>query len=700
MHVLSKPLPSLTDLARIYATHRPHVQRGLTAGFVIYVLLAAYQGVAARPPIKDSKSVPHRGGKPPRVAVDALFYQRLRVILRIVIPSIRSKEALLLVMHSSLLVLRTAISLYVAALDGKIVASLVRGRSLEFLLNIIRWLLVAIPATWTNSWLSYIQNKLAIAYRTRLTREVLEQYLGEKSETPDSKIYYKISNLDDRIKNVDQMITHDIQRFSAHLAAIYANLAKPILDVILYNYQLSQNIGAEGLVLLTVLIQSSSALLRAVTPSFGTYTAQSAALAGSLRHAHSRLAEFSEEVAFFGGEEAEKEIIEKEYMTLVRHEEKVMARRWWHGCAEEGIVKWLWGSFGLVVCAIPVFFKLPGLSNNDLGSRTEGFVTNRRLLLSSSDAMGRVMYSYKDLAELAGYTARVSLLLDTMSDVRNGKFQKNLVASALEGENSNIMNGRGEVFEGEDIQFENVPIVTPNGDVLLKSLTFNVKPGEHLLIVGPNGSGKSSLFRILGGLWPVYGGTVRKPPASDFILIPQRPYLSLGTLRDQVIYPHSREQMKARGISDDDLLGILAVVGMDSVVEREGGWGVTREWREALSGGDQQKIAWARLFYHKPKYAILDEATSLVPPDMEGKMMEEATALSITLLTVSHRPSLWKYHSTILQFDGQGGYVFTQLNADKRLSLQEEKEELQAILLDVPKLKSRLAQLRLLASSR
>ncbi|KAG9314614.1 adrenoleukodystrophy protein [Chiua virens] len=637
---------------------------------------------------------------PPRVAVDALFYQRLRVILRIVIPSVRSKEALLLVMHSSLLVLRTAISLYVAALDGKIVASLVRGRSFEFLLNIIRWLLVAVPATWTNSWLSFVQNKLAIAYRTRLTHEVLEQYIGELPDSPESKVYYKISNLDDRIKNADQLITHDIQRFSAHLAGIYANLAKPILDVILYNYQLSQNIGAEGLVLLTILIQSSAALLRAVTPSFGTYTSQSAALAGSLRHAHSRLAEFAEEVAFFGGEDAEKEILEKEYMNLVRHEEKVMARRWWYGCAEEGIVKWLWGSFGLVVCAIPIFFRLPGLSVIDLGGRTEGFVTNRRLLLSSSDAMGRVMYSYKDLAELAGYTARVSLLLDTMSDVRKGKFEKRLVASALDGENSGILSGQGKIFEAEDIQFEDVPIVTPNGDVLLKSLTFSVKPGGHLLIVGPNGSGKSSLFRILGGLWPVYGGTVRKPPASDFILIPQRPYLSLGTLRDQVIYPHSQEQMKARGVSDADLLAILAVVGMTSVVEREGGWEANREWREALSGGDQQKIAWARLFYHQPKYAILDEATSLVPSDMEGKMMEHATALGITLLTVSHRPSLWKYHSTILQFDGQGGYVFTQLNAEKRLSLQEEKGRLQAKLLEVPKLKSRLAELRSLANLR
>ena len=94
---------------------------------------------------------------------------------------------------------------------------------------------------------------------------------------------------------------------------------------------------------------------------------------------------------------------------------------------------------------------------------------------------------------------------------------------------------------------------------------------------------------------------MRKPPASQFILIPQRPYLCLGTLRDQIIYPHNAAAMDARGVTDADLRAILARVHMDHIVEREGGWDAAREWRETLSGGDQQKIAWARLFYHKPK---------------------------------------------------------------------------------------------------
>nr|CAG8526174.1 15578_t:CDS:10 [Entrophospora candida] len=482
----------------------------------------------------DSTTKTSSGTKPgpKRVAVNAAFFASLKKLLKIVIPGLRSKEFWLLATHSGFLV-------YVAILDGRVVNALVRKNAKDFLTGIIWWMIVAIPATYTNS-------------------------------------------------------------------------------------MLAKNVGGESLFALSLIVHTSSVVLRLLTPSFGEMVAEEQRLEGEFRFTHSRLIDNNEEVAFYSGHVIEKAILDRNYFALIKHINRIFRKRIFHGMMEDFIIKYFWGAMGLVLCSVPVFFKVPGVEKGDLG-----FITNRRLLMSSSDAFGRIMYSYKEIAELAGYTARVSELLDVFEDVKNGRFEKKLVSSASTEENARILSGRGEIVESENIEFKDVPIVSPNGDVLLKSLNFSMKPGMHLLIVGPNGCGKSSMFRILGGLWPVYGGNVDKPNSKDIFYIPQRPYLPMGTLRDQ--------------------------------------------------------------------YAILDECTSAVSLDIEKIMYEHAKELGISLLTVSHRPSLWHYHDHILQVSG---YVFTKLDAERRLALQEEKQVLEQKLVEAPKLQIRLNEIKAVLEER
>lgn len=663
----------LTDL---YLQNRTRISRAVYLTFVVALIHRIRNAISEQKAASQRQAEVRRRPGPPGAAGDATarkkveinreFFKNLIRLLRICIPGWRSKELRLLISHSIFLVLRTLISLYVAELDGKLVSNLVRGKGKDFLSGLVWWMVVAIPATFTNSMLSYHQCKLSLQYRTRLTNYIHDKYLSQMT-------FYTLSALDDRIKNADQLITVDVAKFSNSLAELYSNLAKPVLDMVIYNYSLSRSVGGEGLFFMSLIVQLSASMMRALTPPFGKYVADEARLEGEFRFQHSRLIDYSEEVALYNGHEAEKDTLDKGYFTLIKHVNRILRRRFYHGVMEDFVIKYFWGALGLMLCSVPVFFKIPGASagNTSMGDRTESFVTNRRMLLMSSDAFGRVMFSYKEITELAGYTSRVSTLLDVIEDVQAGHFEKKLVSSVDTAENAAVLRGRGTVIEGDDIEFKDVPIVSPNGDVLVRKLSFSVKPGEHLLIVGPNGCGKSSLFRILGGLWPVYGGTVRKPQFEDIFYIPQRPYLSRGSLRQQIIYPDGVREMRDKGVTDADLYRILSVVEIEHIVDRPGGWDSEAEWTDVLSGGLQQRVAMARLFYHAPKYAILDECTSSVTLEIERVMYEEAKRLGVTLMTVSHRRSLWKYHRNILQFDGQGNYVFTRLDAERRLQLEE-----------------------------
>ncbi|KAJ1954613.1 ATP-binding cassette long-chain fatty acid transporter pxa1, partial [Linderina pennispora] len=521
------------------------------------------------------------------------FFAQLRALTRIMIPSLASREMLIIAMHTVFLVLRTWLSVVVAELDGKIVKHLVRGHGRKFLAGLLSWFAIAIPATYTNSMIKFLESKLALAFRTRLTQYVHDLYLN------DHLSYYKMLTLDGRISNPDQFITTDIARFCNKLASFLSNLGKPTLDTIIFNIQLIRGVGFHGTVGMFAMYMATASLLRAWTPAFGKMAASHAKLEGEFRANHARVITNAEEIAFYRGEKREEEQLQFSLTKLLEHARSVAKRKISHVVLEDMVIKYTWSAFGYLVCALPFFLRPAmgggggggiGGGGDDGGFRTQSFITNKRILVNLSDAGGRMMYSIKEVMELTGYTSRVYSLISTLHAMRRDEYEKPEQTDDEEQPKLpefSLADIRGVTYEDIDgVRFANVPIAAPSmdpnisGELLVRPLTWEVRRGQHWMIAGPNGVGKTSVLRVLSGLWPAFAGTVERPEPSEIIYIPQRPYLSLGSLRDQVIYPHTHAQMQALGRTDEELMEVLHAVHLAYLPSREGGLGARKEWKD------------------------------------------------------------------------------------------------------------------------
>jgi len=412
----------------------------------------------------------------------------------------------------------------------------------------------------------------------------------------------------------------------------------------------------------------SGFFIKLVSQSFGKLTAEAQRLEGQFRYCHNRLITHSEEIAFYGGHVREKNIINDVFSHIVTHMDVFYRKLFYQGIFDGFLVKYGAVMLGYAVLGLPVFGpnseEYAAKVGDDAAMITHDYIRNSSLLINLARAIGRIVTSYKELQKLAGYTAMVAELQDVLSDLSTGKYRRRMVKGDKALDDS-LKPGMGTVVSDcDDINFDKVPIVTPNGDLLAPDVTFHITQKQNLMIVGPNGCGKSSLFRILGELWPLWGGTLRKPAFKDLFYIPQKPYMAIGTLRDQVIYPDSVKEMAEKKITDDDLVQLLNSVQLRELIEKRkssGGWDSIEDWADVLSGGEKQRIAMSRLFYHRPKFAILDECTSAVSVDVEKFMYLHCRKLEISLITISHRPSLWKHHEWILKFDGRGRVDFEKM---------------------------------------
>ena len=212
-----------------------------------------------------------------------------------------------------------------------------------------------------------------------------------------------------------------------------------------------------------------------------------------------------------------------------------------------------------------------------------------------------------------------------------------------------------DLADGMVLSVSNLSLVTPDGSRLLfTNVSFEVAAGEHLLVTGTSGSGKSSMLRALAGLWTRGAGSVTRPLTTETMFLPQRPYCTLGSLRQQLVYPNTVEEFVAARGTDDTLLRALRTVQLSGLADGGAvGLDGVRDWSDELSLGEQQRLAFARVLIRQPKLAILDEATSALDLTTEAAMYAALAALpGISYLSVGHRPSLESFHQSRLRLFG------------------------------------------------
>lgn len=632
------------------------------------------------------------------------FLSQLTIIWRILVPKFSCKNSALLLAQCFFLIFRTWLSLIIAKLDGQLVKNLISANGRKFARDLIYWLLIAFPASYTNAAIKYLDSRLALGFRTNLTRYIHDMYLDK------TMAYYKVGVNNQEITNIDQYISDDIAEFCSSLCSLFSSMGKPFIDLVFFSIYLRDNLGTGAILGIMANYFATAMLLKRATPAFGKLSAQKAHLEGVYFNQHLNLMTNCEEIGFYKGSLIEKTKLYEEFEKLMKHLHKQTNIGFWYGVLEDYVLKYTWSAWGYIFSGLPVIFEeIWQLMNSD---QTDGgeekpinhanerrnmrqFIINKRLLLSLADAGSRLMYSIKDVNTLTGYTDRVFNLLTQLHNAHSPRFDYGAKRGIKD------INGTIQSNYMQGLRFENIPIIIPSSQgsenvPLIEDLDFTLTNHKNMLILGANGCGKTSIARVIAGLWPLYRGLLSKPNDDDIFYLPQKTYFTTGNLRDQIIYPHTYSDMLEMGYNDDYLYHILREVKLEYLLTREGNFNVVKDWKDVLSGGEKQRMSIARVLFMHPKLVILDESTNAVSTDVEDYLFELLRTKKIPFITLSHRPLLMKYHDFVLEIHEHGKWEMHDLTSEENLvSIDNEIKQIEDKLSQAEQWEARKAQIEL-----
>ncbi|PKY17166.1 hypothetical protein RhiirB3_403915 [Rhizophagus irregularis] len=510
-------------------------------------------------------------------------------------------------------------------------------------------IVIVICAGLGRSFVRFIGGLFAISTRKILTRSLHNKYLNSNN----SSTFYRLLNFRTDIDNPDQRIAQDVENFSEKLRLNCQEIIVAPILIIYYTYKTWTLSGYFGPLVIYVyfivgLISSRFLIVPLVNLVFMKEFHE-----GNFRFLHARVRQFAEPIALSWGEKAEYYQLDSFFKNLLNYQRQIIDR--------ELALEALTGSFAYfgsilsyLIIAIPVFVgDYDGIEKDKLS----GVISlNAFLSLYLIYRFTRIVEQSTKISDLAGYTARIGQLFEVIEDIND------------DNDNADV-NYTFDDQHGEElsIEFDHVSFTSPSGTPLLSDFKFLIERGKNVIVMGPNGSGKTSLLRVMCGLWPKTRGRVVRPVSSNqqrvLVYLPQTSYLVFGSLRDQITYPMVNDK-KMELVSDDEVRSLLAKVNLSHIERKvetfDSRYGA--DWDKMLSPGEQQKLAFARLFYWKPVFAALDEATSSLDSNTEKLFFEICKELNITTITVSHNKSLLQYHDKVLLLNGKGSYETSDID--------------------------------------
>jgi putative ATP-binding cassette transporter len=504
---------------------------------------------------------------------------------------------------------------------------------------------------------SYLIPKLGLLWREWLTGRLLSRYLTNRA-------YYILNPNDEsqeQIDNPDQRISQDAASFTGTSLTVAVEVISALLTFVSFIFVLL-TISTKLATWLLVYSLAGTAVIIFASRKLVELNYQQLKLEANFRYGLVHIRDNAESIAFYRGERQEEREADRRLGGVIKNYNRLIV---W-----EAVITVIQRSYDYFSRFLPwlVIAPIYFAKQVDFGVFGQASIAFSQVLFSVSyivNNIDRLAAFSASISRLEGFQSKVELISQAQQSTVPAQAAGLLVQPGRSGSEpagatttataaaAATAAATGAAATGADaIVLRHVDLVPPGGSrPLVRDLSLSVGPRQRLLVVGPSGCGKTSFLRLVSGLWSASRGDVERPEPGELLFIPQKPYMLLGSLREQLCYPQPVDRF-----SDEQLRHVLEQVRLAELVLRYPDLSITQDWPRLLSLGEQQRLAFARLLLAAPRFVVLDEATSALDVPTERLLYALLAERDTALVSVGHRPTLLGFHDTVLELDGYGGW--------------------------------------------